>query len=154
MKKFILITIIIFILIQSIVPKESIRFRIIGNSNDIKDQELKMNIVKDIKKDLLHKSNDIDEERKYLKEKMPEIKNKINNYTNDYSINYGKNYFPEKTYLGKTYKEGFYESLVITLGKGEGENFFCILFPPICMIDDTEDVKYESFIKDVLSSIF
>lgn len=154
MKKFILITIIIFILIQLIVPKESIRFRIIGNSNDIKDQELKMNIVKDIKKDLLHKSNDIDEERKYLKEKMPEIKNKINNYTNDYSINYGKNYFPEKTYLGKTYKEGFYESLVITLGKGEGENFFCILFPPICMIDDTEDVKYESFIKDVLSSIF
>ena len=154
MKKFILITIIIFILIQLIVPKESIRFRIIGNSNDIKDQELKMNIVKDIKKDLLHKSNDIDEERKYLKEKMPEIKNKINNYTNDYSINYGKNYFPEKTYLGKTYKEGFYESLVITLGKGEGENFFCILFPPICMIDDTENVKYESFIKDVLSSIF
>ena len=154
MKKFILITIIIFILIQLIVPKESIRFRIIGNSNDIKDQELKMNIVKDIKKDLLHKGNDIDEERKYLKEKIPEIENKINNYTNDYSINYGKNYFPEKTYLGKTYKEGFYESLVITLGKGEGENFFCILFPPICMIDDTEDVKYESFIKDVLSSIF
>ena len=154
MKKFILIIVIIFILIQLTVPKESIRFRIIGNSNDNVDQELKMKIVKDLQSDLIHKSNNIDEERDYIKGKIPEWENKISKYTTDYSINYGNNYFPEKEYLGKTYKEGFYESILITLGKGEGNNFWCILFPPLCFTDEKVDVKYESFFKEVLSSIF
>ena len=57
-------------------------------------------------------------------------------------------------YLGKTYKEGFYESILINLGKGEGNNFWCILFPPLCFTDEKVDVKYESFFKEVLSSIF
>ena len=48
----------------------------------------------------------------------------------DYKINYGTNYFPRKEYKGIVYEEGEYESLVVTLGNGLGENFWCILFPP------------------------
>ena len=154
MKKILIIIILIIILFQAMIPKEMIRFRIIGNSNEEVDQSLKMDIVKLLEKDLTKKSETIDEEREYLQAKIPEWKDKINTLTTNYSINYGNNYFPEKEYLGKTYKKGFYESVVITLGNGEGNNFWCILFPPLCMIDDKEDVKYESFFKEVLNYLF
>ena len=47
-----------------------------------------------------------------------------------------------------------YESLVITLGEGKGDNFWCILFPPLCMIEDNEEYEYKSIIKDLIKIIF
>ena len=54
----------------------------------------------------------------------------------DYKVNYGMNYFPVKKYDGVTYKEGNYESLVVSIGEAKGNNYWCILYPPLCMIDD------------------
>ena len=77
----------------------------------------------------------------------------INNYNLPYQINYGKNYFPEKSYKGVKYESGMYDSLVVTLGKGEGENWWCVLFPPLCLMEAQEtnmkDVDYEWFVKDI-----
>ena len=64
------------------------------------------------------------------------------------------NYFPKKEHNGIIYEAGEYESLVITLGQGEGDNFWCILFPPLCMVDENEDIEYKSIIKEVLKKIF
>ena len=47
-----------------------------------------------------------------------------------------------------------YESLVITLGKGQGDNFWCILFPPLCMIEENKDYEYKSFFKEIFDNIF
>ena len=51
-----------------------------------------------------------------------------------------------------------YESLVITIGKGEGENFWCVLFPPLCLIEAEEEniseVKYTSFIQEIINKYF
>lgn len=157
-KLIILLTIVIAVLClnkKEYYDKDTIRFRIIANSNSIEDQKLKKDIINDISKDLINKKiNTISEERKYIKEKIPAFENKIKNKTDEYSINYGNNHFPEKTYNGKTYKEGDYESLVITLGKGQGNNFWCILFPPLCMIDKEEEkVEYKSLIKEVINKI-
>ena len=86
---------------------------------------------------------------------MPTFENKIKEKTDNYTINYGYNYFPKKTYRNKTYEEGEYESLVITLGEGKGNNFWCILFPPLCMVDeDQNDIEYKSFIKEVINKVF
>ena len=159
MKKLIIVlTIVIAVLClnkKEYYDKDTIRFRIIANSNSVEDQKLKKEIINDISKDLINKNiNTISEERKYIKEKIPAFEDKIKNKTNEYSINYGNNYFPEKTYNGKTYKEGDYESLVITLGEGQGNNFWCILFPPLCMIDKEEEkVEYKSLIKEVINKI-
>ena len=85
-----------------------------------------------------------------------EMKN--DNYDNNVEVNYGMNYFPEKTYKGVKYKEGEYESLVVTLGKGEGNNFWCVLFPPLCLLeaeeDDTNEVEYTSFVKELIDKYF
>ena len=46
-----------------------------------------------------------------------------------------------------------YESLVITLGKGEGDNWWCVLFPPLCLLEEnenTQDVEYHFLVKDII----
>lgn len=136
--------------------EDTIRFRIIANSNSIEDQQLKREVLNNISKELLNSNpTNINEERKYIKEKLPLFEQKVKETTNNYSINYGYNYFPEKTYKGKTYEAGEYESLVITLGEGTGNNFWCILFPPLCMIDEEEEkIEYKSLIKEVINKYF
>ena len=73
-------------------------------------------------------------------------------YNEGFSINFGSNYFPETTYKGITYDDGYYESLVVTLGKGEGDNWWCVLFPPLCLLEAEEgtEVEYRSFVKEIL----
>lgn len=165
MKKVVIfLSIIIFILVinkeEVIIPNESIRFRVIANSNDDQDQKLKKEIVDNLFKEIINDDvNNIAEERKFLKKKLPEftkiVERTINNKntTEKYTINYGKNYFPEKKYKGVIYPEGEYESLVITIGEGQGENFWCVLFPPLCLIDE-EEVEYPSLIRQIISKYF
>ena len=160
MKKIVIIismTILILCIFKNAYQNEdTIRFRIIANSNSIEDQQLKREVLNNISKELLNSNpTNINEERKYIKEKLPLFEQKVKETTNNYSINYGYNYFPEKTYKGKTYEAGEYESLVITLGEGTGNNFWCILFPPLCMIDEEEEkIEYKSLIKEVINKYF
>ena len=73
---------------------------------------------------------------------------KRENSQTTFRINYGMNYFRV------IYKEGNYESLVVTLGDGLGENFWCVLFPPLCLLEGEEenakDVEYHILVKDIL----
>ena len=64
--------------------------------------------------------------------------------------------FPKKKYKGITYKEGNYESLVIELGDAKGNNWWCVLFPPLCMIEaeDSTDVEYTTIAKTLIDKYF
>lgn len=174
MKKIITIIVLIILMIvtmskeeEVIIPKDAIRFRVIANSNDLKDQQEKKKIAKTLGNNitkLLKNQNSLQETRTTLKKNIntftttvqKEMKN--DNYDNNVEVNYGMNYFPEKTYKGVKYKEGEYESLVVTLGKGEGNNFWCVLFPPLCLLeaeeDDTNEVEYTSFVKELIDKYF
>ena len=159
MKKIvIIIAIIIGILAmkKDTLPEDTIRFRIIANSNNVEDQETKKKIVKSMEKELQNRNAKTkEEEEKYIKEMIPTFENRISNEIGTpFQIHYGENYFPEKEYQGKTYEAGMYESLVITLGEGRGDNFWCILFPPLCMIEEEEPVEYKSWIKEAISKLF
>ena len=167
MKKTIIILSVIVIILcifkteEVIIPNESIRFRVVANSNTIKDQQIKKVIVESLNSEIntiSNKSNTIEEARTNIIEDIPTIQNNINNtikelnYNKNIKVEYGNNYFPKKTYKGITYNEGEYESLVITIGDGIGKNFWCVLFPPLCNIDDTkEDVEYVSLIKEIIN---
>ena len=141
---------------EKTLPQETIRFRIIANSNSKEDQDLKKEVVKDLYPYLSSINyNDINKERSKIKTNLPLFENIITEKTDNYTINYGYNYFPEKEYKGKKYPEGEYESLVITLGNGEGRNFWCILFPPLCMVDEQQEkIEYKSLIKEVINKYF
>lgn len=147
-----------------IIPKESIRIRIIPNSNNPKDQYLKKQVKLNLEEELyndLKDSKSIESSRiiitKNLSNYDKNIKNVLNQEQSDlkYKIDYGYHYFPEKTYKGVKYKEGNYESLLITLGNGQGDNWWCVLFPPICKIEEetnskTNKIEYKLFIKELI----
>ena len=95
-----------------------------------------------------------------IKENLPNFKNDVesvlNNENANYKIEYGMNYFPEKNYKGIYYEEGEYESVVIQLGEGKGDSFWCVLFPPLCFLEgeesNSDEVECTSFIKELINS--
>lgn len=168
-KILIIITIILIISIYKInkeeitIPSSSIRLRIIPNSNETKDIYIKEKVKKYIEKDiysLIKDTDDIETSRNKIKSNIPNIETNIDkifeyyNYDNTYKVNYGNNYFPEKKYKGITYEEGYYESLVVMIGEGSGDNFWCVLFPNFCLIDTKNPKEYKSYIKEIINKIF
>lgn len=167
MKKIIIIaSIIILILVSNkeydkiLIPEDSIRIRVIANSNNIEDQLLKIKVKEQIENNLytnLKNVKDIETARTTIKNSIPELETLVFKTTNDnnFTINYGNNYFPEKELNGINYNKGNYESLVINLGEGKGNNWWCVLFPPLCMIEananDTNNVEYKSKVLEILN---
>ncbi len=162
MKKavFIIFIIISIILIKKednyLIPKEAIRFRIIANSNDIEDQLIKSKVKAELEPKLfklLNNATSYVEAENTLNNNISEIKKVVASKTDNYQINLGINHFPEKEYKNVKYPEGDYNSLVITLGKGLGNNWWCVLYPPLCFIDESNinDEEYSLFIKDLFS---
>ena len=140
-----------------LIPSDAIRFRIIANSNSLEDQSTKLNIRKEIEpvfEEILKTSSSKEETKKLINQNMPRLKKIIESYNVEYSINYGNNFFPEKEYKGVYYPEGNYESLVITLGSGLGDNWWCVLFPPLCLLEaseeDSTNANYTFYIKEVI----
>ncbi len=163
MKKIIIILFVLTILLvgkndtkEILIPDKAIRFRIVANSNSIEDQQEKMVIKEKLEKEIYELINKEKTENieNTLQNNMDKIKEIIDSYNVSYDINYGLNYFPVKHYKGVLYPAGNYESLVITLGEGLGDNFWCVLFPPLCLLDnevqDTSEVEYQLYVKKLL----
>lgn len=147
------------------IPKDSLRIRIIPNSNSNFDQGIKNNIKDKLEitmYDLLRDASSREEAKEIIVNNLDlvdrDVKNVLeeNNYDLNYKINFGYNYFPQKKYKGIKYEEGYYESLLVTLGKGEGDNWWCVLFPPLCLIegDENSDVEYKSIVREILEKYF
>lgn len=162
MKKILYILSIIFILFLYInitntktLNADTIRFRIIANSNTYEDQQLKRIIKKDLELNLfplLENSNSVNETKQTIQDNLPTIENLLSKYNVDYKINYGNNYFPRKEYDNYIYDEGYYESLVIELGEASGNNWWCVMYPPLCLIESNneEDIEYKLYIEEIL----
>lgn len=168
MKKLFFVVLIIIIIFttnikakQNIIPDEAIRLRVIANSNSKYDQQIKLEVKDQIQLELynlLKSTKGIEEARKIIKDNINELDSNVKKilekekYNKNYTISYGQNYFPEKEYKGVKYKEGYYESLVITLGEGEGNNWWCVLFPPLCLVEaeEADEVEYKFFIKELI----
>lgn len=143
------------------IPDDALRIRVIANSNSDYDQEIKKIVKENIQYklyELLKNAKGIDQARKIINNNLNDIDSNVKetlqllNYELGYDINFGLNYFPSKEYKGVTYDEGYYESLVITLGEGKGDNWWCVLFPPLCLLEAEEstEVEYTSFVKELL----
>ena len=142
-----------------IIPNESIRIRIVANSDNIEDLVEKKRLKEQIEDDIYEitkDANSIEEARSLINDNLKNIDTIIkNNIDLDYTIDYGVNYFPKKVYRGVLYEAGNYESLVITLGSGLGENWWCVLFPPLCLIEEnktTSDVEYKLYVEELLNN--
>ena len=159
-KKLILV---IFVLAIFLFPKneEFIRIRVLANSNSEYDQQIKTEVVDIVTtgfNEILSDEKDIDNARAKISANLDKIETKVddflttNNVQYDYKVKYGLNYFPPKEFKGISYDEGYYESVLITVGEGAGDNWWCILFPSICLTE--ENGNYQSIIKNIYNKIF
>lgn len=127
------------------IPDEAIRLRILANSNTDADQQLKRLIRDEVNAQInswVKDMTDIKEARDLIEEQLPEIKKTVARVLNEQGKSQGFNVeysdeisFPAKLYGSYLYPAGQYEAVLITLGEGEGENWWCVLFPPLCFLD-------------------
>ena len=167
MKKILIILLLLFGLYlfskdDSRISDDSIRFRVIANSNSEEDIKMKELVVKELSSTLF-KENSLEGTRSNIISNISQIEKKIdrvfdnNNYDKTYNVIYGMNEFPEKIYNGVVYEKGLYESLVVEIGDGSGNNYWCFLYPSLCLLDyknGEEEVEYKSKIAEIIDKLF
>lgn len=152
---------------EIVIPEAAIRVRVIANSNSINDQSMKMKVKAMIENNispLLIGVDNVEDARTIIRDNLDTLESDIEaffvneDYNKDFVINFGDNYFPEKDYRGVHYDEGEYESLVVTIGEGVGDNWWCVLFPPLCLLEASEnevdDTEYQFFVAEMIDKIF
>lgn len=150
---------------NDIIPDDAIRIRVIANSNSAYDQQIKNKVKETVEYDmynLLKNTTDLDIAREMIKNNLSIVENNIytllqnEKYMLPFGVDFGLNYFPEKEFKGVKYKEGYYESVVVTLGEGLGDNWWCVLFPPLCMIEAEEstEVEYTTMVEEIINKYF
>ncbi|MBM7648349.1 stage II sporulation protein R [Bacillus ectoiniformans] len=127
-----------------VIPKEAIRLRILANSDNASDQDLKRKIRDAVNAEITKWVADIEslpKARALLKEKLPEIQAiamktaEEEGSSQSVKAEFGKVKFPTKLYGQFLYPAGEYEAILITIGEGEGANWWCVLYPPLCFLD-------------------
>ena len=138
-----------------------IRFHVIANSDTDEDQSLKLKVRDEVINYLypyLKDSDSIEKSRSILLEnenKVKEIANKVitdNGYNYNVKIELSHENFPEKSYGNITLPQGRYEAFRIIIGSGQGKNWWCVMFPPLCFIDVTKGKVEEDKSKETLDS--
>lgn len=125
-------------------PDQLIRFHVLANSDSEQDQALKRAVRDAILKEVapqLAVSKSLEESRQILKKIRPEMediaRSVVKAWGKDYSVHteYGHFGFPTKSYGSLVLPAGDYEALRVVIGEGQGSNWWCVLFPPLCFID-------------------
>lgn len=137
-----------------VIPDDAIRLRILANSDNEADQQIK-HVVRDKVNEQITEwvaeITDIEEARKLLESRIPEI-NEIVKQTlaeegenRDFDVEYNDSVsFPTKIYGSYLYPAGEYEAILITIGEGDGSNWWCVLFPPLCFLDFAKGISVAS----------
>ena len=146
------------------IEKSVFRLHVIANSDSKEDQNLKY-IVRDGILDYINKlsANCSSKEEVILlanenKEELYNIAKKIieeNGYNYDVNISIGNFEFPTKTYGDISFPAGNYDALRVEIGEAKGQNWWCVMFPPLCFVDVTSGIvpdKSKQTIKDNLSN--
>lgn len=126
-----------------------IRFHVVANSDTTEDQLLKQQVRDEViayMEPMLKKSVSITETRKLINENLPRIKdvaeNVVRKWHKTYEVHTMLDYanFPTKKYGDVVLPAGEYEACRIIIGEGKGENWWCVMFPPLCYVDASSGV--------------
>ena len=116
-----------------------LRLHIIANSDSEYDQDVKLKVRDKIIKEIGDKRfND----KKEVINSVDELTSSINDYLNINSVNYScvvyhlTDEFPTKDYSNISMPAGNYDCIKVVLGKGEGQNWWCVAYPPLCFTEE------------------
>ncbi len=135
-----------------------VRIHVIANSNEEKDQKIKL-LVRDY---IIKEGNALSGEGELTissVEQQKEVLTKgVNNILKEQGKSYtakvetGRFYFPMKRYENITLPQGEYDAVRIVLGEGKGENWWCVMYPPLCFTKSTKGTVTEK-LSDVVSPV-
>ena len=126
-----------------------IRFHVIANSDSDEDQNLKLKVrdaIIDYLQPKLLESESIEESESIIKKEYSELekisKNIIleNGYNYDIQVGIDYSEFPTKQYSNVILPAGEYKALRIIIGEGKGKNWWCVMFPPLCFVDEQKGI--------------
>ncbi len=145
--------------VQKDIASKIIRFHVIANSDSKSDQALKLKVrdkVLEYIQPKLKNSKSIEESREIIKKNNNKIITiateviKQNGYNYTVKANLSNENFPIKTYGNITLPQGKYEAYRIIIGQGQGQNWWCVMFPPLCFVDITKGkVAYKQTEEDM-----
>ncbi|MGN7469242.1 stage II sporulation protein R [Brevibacillus sp. SAFN-007a] len=126
------------------IPQESIRLRIIANSDSVQDQWLKREVRDALIAQMDTWAEDIrsfEEAEQLVASQLPVLQEVVDKTIRERGFSYqavvdfGQVPFPTKLYGSYVYPAGNYEALRVQIGEAKGQNWWCVLFPPLCFID-------------------
>ncbi len=135
---------------QEELANKMLRLHVLANSDTQEDQALKL-VVRDAViehiEPLLEDEQDVDSVQRMLGENTLEIAQtaekivKEQGYAYPVKVALEHTWFPTKQYDGFSLPAGQYDSLRVVIGEGEGHNWWCVLFPPLCVSTSTKSMK-------------
>ena len=175
MKKIIVLTLsLVFVVALSAIcfyPRERgesyLRIHIRANSNQEVDQAVKYKVkaaVVDYLTPKIAEGSTFSEVYKILGENLENIESVADGVLKSEGFNYSSRaalnneFFPTRSYGDYTLSEGYYDALILNLGSGEGNNWWCVVYPPLCFIgsegNSTGNIVYKSKLVEIIEKFF
>ncbi len=174
MKNFCITFFVLFIIIATVVfatqsgesaeaQTEYLRIHVRANSNSEQDQSVKYKVkdaVVEYLTPIAAQCTTKERAEQIISENLEEIEDVCDEVLKSYGFDYTSNaevrqeQFPTRVYGELTLESGLYDALIIELGTGEGDNWWCVLYPPLCFTSSTGSVQYRSAILDIIDKFF
>jgi stage II sporulation protein R len=135
---------------RQMLNEQLIRLHVVANSDSAQDQQIKLRVrdaVVESLSDAMADFQDIDQARAYIEANLPKIRQTANRALEELGCDYkavvslGEEVFDTRFYDTFKLPAGVYEALRITIGEGEGKNWWCVVFPTLCVPAATEDFE-------------
>lgn len=141
------------------IRSDVLRLHVIANSDTDIDQDVKLKVRDAVLAkgaQIFDGSVNVENAEEKLTPELKEIENEADSVLKENGFDYVSNvkisneYFPVREYENFTLPSGRYMSLTVTLGSGEGHNWWCVMFPPLCLpaAEDKESVYDAVFSRD------
>lgn len=165
---FAMITIIILSLAGVTIEKtayktEYLRIHVRANSNLIEEQQVKYKVkdaVVEYLTPFIAECNTKQKAQKMLLDNLSQIETVANNVLTSNGFNYKakasvrREEFPTRVYENVTLSAGIYEALILELGSGLGDNWWCVVYPPLCFTGEGAGYVYKSKILQIINRFF
>ncbi len=152
---------------SSLSADDYLRIHIRANSNSSADQKVKYEIKDEVVKvltPLLSESETKQQAMSIINENLDLVCATADDVLSENGFNYTSSasikseYFPTRTYEDLTLESDIYDALIINLGSGSGDNWWCVAYPPMCFVQATdtsdEGVVYKSKLVEIIKNFF
>lgn len=140
-----------------------LRIHVRANSNSQIDQSVKYKVKDEVValiSERITECTDKEAATRVLTSLIPEIEEVSDRVLRANGFYYGARAsiraeeFPTRVYGDYTLDKGVYDALIVELGSGAGDNWWCVIYPPLCFTSASRDVEYRSIIYDIIEKFF